>query len=838
MADFGKYFRAYMYMQDILKNDFTYNYITEGLKDGDKGEDKLDGKTNEKVIDMEWVVAIEETLPYIQKAIDEQRRFIKQVDNVVRVELAKKIGPESVKHLSQHTNFIAKVEGDMVTPNKILTIEREESFAIYENRVLMTLIRKALHFVDDKYSKMKDVPNDSYNKISMVRHIDFNEKKVDFNLNYINESHETLADDLDVLDVSQLSDFDRIRRIRTTLNEFLNTQLIKEISKEPEVRPPLTQTNLLKKNPNFKKVVELWNFLDSYKRKGFEVVSEEYNGKMTDTVQQDVYFAMGFQHFMMSIATNPGLRSILKEQYDAENARLAEEESKPQKTREAVMKAQLDAVRKEEMEIRLREIREREKKILDLTNEIKNLKVIIDQKEQQILTLRGRVSALEDQLEEVKKELQQTKLKLMEAEKRIAELEEENQQLKDTIEELNKTIDELNQTIDTLNKKIVELNDRILVLVQENARLQTKVKEQETVIAEQKAHIAELETQVAEQLAKITALTENLEKCHAQIEEDNRRITDLTDKNEKLTDTLQTERIQHKETVSKMMTDAHSAEVESLNHKFNDAEAEHNTYVAKLNADFAARANETEQKHLKELADKEEAHRNELVEIKEANLKSSAANDAAHASELKKAYKSVDKKVEQAEKACEKRMKAKVAEIKKEAQAEIRKAEKKAGEKVSLAKEEVKSIKDVGDLFVRDYGFGSVAVVSKYAEELAKFGKLSIADELMDAQRSVRSLCICRSKKGVMLAGYSRNGADVYNIYKKQADLEVAFSDLCSKLKSAGRLPLVITFSGVDRPFAMNFENIVRESTGKKTTVVHNKTLKADGFVAVYYSVE
>ena len=50
--------------------------------------------------------------------------------------------------------------------------------------------------------------------------------------------------------------------------------------------------------------------------------------------------------------------SILKEQYDAENARLAEEAAKPQKTREAVMQAQLDAVRKEEMEIRLREIRE------------------------------------------------------------------------------------------------------------------------------------------------------------------------------------------------------------------------------------------------------------------------------------------------------------------------------------------------------------------------------------------------------------------------------------------------------------------------------------------------
>lgn len=51
------------------------------------------------------------------------------------------------------------------------------------------------------------------------------------------------------------------------------------------------------------------------------------------------------------------------------------------------------------------------------------------------------------------------------------------------------------------------------MLVQENARLQTKVKEQETVIAEQKAHIEELETQVAEQLAKITALTETLKSA-------------------------------------------------------------------------------------------------------------------------------------------------------------------------------------------------------------------------------------------------------------------------------------------------------------------------------------
>ncbi|MEE1318125.1 MAG: hypothetical protein UHD05_01310, partial [Ruminococcus sp.] len=505
MADFGKYYRAYMYMQDLLKNDFTYNYITESLKDGDKGKDTLDGKTNEKVIDMDWVEAIEDALPYIQKAIDEQRRFIKQVENVVRVELAKKVGPETVKHLSQHTNFIAKVEGDMVTPNKLLTIEREESFAIYENRVLMTLIRKALHFVDDKYSKMKDVPNDSYNKIQMTRHVEFNEKVVDFNLNYVNESHETLADDLDVLDVTALSDFDRIRRIRTTLNEFLNTALMKEIAKEPEVRPPITQTNLLKKNPNFKKAMELWNFLDSYKRKGFEIVGEEYEGKMEENVQQDVYFAMGFQHFMMTIATNPGLRTILQEKYEEENRRIEEESQRPEKAKEAVLQAKIDAIRKEEMELRLKEIREREKKILELNTEIKNLKVTLDQKEQQILTLKGQISALQDQVDELKRELQETKMKLLAAEQEIKELKAENQALKEEIERLNHTIEELNNTIDELNKQIVLLNDRIQVLMQENARQQSKIKEQEKLIEVQTERISELEIQTAEQLAQITA---------------------------------------------------------------------------------------------------------------------------------------------------------------------------------------------------------------------------------------------------------------------------------------------------------------------------------------------
>lgn len=848
MADFSKYYRAYMYMQKLLENDFTHNYIIEGLKDGDKGEDTHDGKTNEKVIDMDWVEAIEETLPYIQNAIDEQRRFIKQIENVVRIEFAKKVGPDSVRHLAQHTSYIAKVEGDKVTPNKILNTETEDSFAIYENRVLMTLIRKALIFVDDKYSKMKDVPNDSYNKVNLVRRMEVNEKVVDFVVDYTNDSHETLADNLDVLDVSALSDFDRIRRIRISLNEFLNTPLMKAIAKEHEVRPPLTQTNLLKKNPNFKKAVELWNFLDSYKRKGFEIVGEEYSGKMSDEVQKDVYFSMAFQHFMMSISTNSGLRKILHEKYEDENARIEAESKLPEKAREAAMQAKLDEVRKEEMEIRLKEVREREKKIFELTNEINNLKILLDQKEQQILELKGQVSALRDQIEQLSEELRETKLKLLEALKRIEELEEENAKLKAYIAELEQRIEELNAIIDELNRQIEALNKRIEELEEENALQKAKIAEQEAIIAQQTERINALEIQVAEQLAKIAALVENIERCEAQIAEDERQIEELTGKNEELTFTLETERRETIEREERMNAEfelktqqaqeKHNLEIKTMQNNLDNAEAEHTRYVAQLNADFAEQTNKAELKRLKELADKQQEFEKQIANVRQSNEAASAAMTAKHISEIKKVQKSVDKRVDAAEKAAEKRMLAKVNEIKKDAQAEIRKAEKKANEKTAVMREEARAIKNSVDLFSRDYAFGSVELVSLYAGIFAQSGDANLVHNLINASRNVKALTISRNKKNIVLTLYTPSNIKVLKQYKKSINLDVAISDIVDHLKGITNLPICVTYSGTNRDVVAKYTQVIKNSIDNNVTVSHNKTLKANGFIGIYFCAQ
>lgn len=503
MVDFSKYYRSYKYMQDMLKSDFTHNYIEEALKDGDEGKDSIFGKTNEKVIDMDWVIAIEETLPYIQKAIDEQRRFIKQAENVVRIKKAK----------------------------KILTVEREEGFAIYENRVLLTLIHKALMFVDDKYSKMKDVPNDSYNNITMNRHLELNQQKLDFSVNYVNENHESLAEDLDVEDIESLSDFDRIRRIRQGLNECLATPLMKEIAKEPQVKPPLTQTNLLKENPNFKKAVELWSFLDTYKKQGFELVGEEYNGKMTDENKEDVYLAMEFQHFMMSITTNPALRKMLQEKYEEENALAKEEADRPENVKEMVLEAQTEAVSKEEIEKLTAEITELKQKIAEQKQKLEEQANIIKTQE-------GKIAALENERESHAKQVEQMNADFAEK-TRIAEenfanrLSAKQKEFDDAQTAHNEYVTKLNT--DNANK-IAELNtnhsNEVAQLKSDyENRIDTINKENATATANLKS---DYEGQLTSMKADYTSQIKNYEKQIADINAENaKNVKELNDNHAK-----------------------------------------------------------------------------------------------------------------------------------------------------------------------------------------------------------------------------------------------------------------------------------------------------------------
>lgn len=716
MVDFSKYYRSYKYMQDMLKSDFTHNYIEEALKDGDEGKDSIFGKTNEKVIDMDWVIAIEETLPYIQKAIDEQ-----------------------------------------------------ESFAIYENRVLLTLIHRALMFVDDKYSKMKDVPNDSYNNITMNRHLELNQQKLDFSVNYVNENHESLAEDLDVEDIESLSDFDRIRRIRQGLNECLATPLMKEIAKEPQVKPPLTQTNLLKENPNFKKAVELWSFLDTYKKQGFELVGEEYNGKMTDENKEDVYLAMEFQHFMMSITTNPALRKMLQEKYEEENALAKEEADRPEK---------------------VKEIREREKQILDLNSEIKSLKITLDQKEQQILTLKGQISALQDELDNTKNELKETKLKLLEAQKEIERLKEETEKLTAEITELKETLENEREShakqVEQMNADFAEKTR----IAEENFanRLSAKQKEFDDAQTAHNEYVTKLNTDNAN---KIAELNTNHSNEVAQLKSDyENRIDTINKENATATANLKSD---------------YEGQLTSMKADYTSQIKNYEKQIADINAENA--------KNVKELNDN-------------------------HAKEIKTITKESEKRMADFEKETTKKMNDTIADVKKKAKDEVRQAEKTAKEKIAEAKGENKLFKKKKEVFEAAYAAGSVGLMAMLAEKYASEGRTDFADHLVSATAAIRAIMIAPTPKGITLTMYTHGSAKLLKLYAGVTRYDVAIGDTVSSFGGVEGQPVFISFAGVGSEVADEIAGKIKETADCKVTVSQNRRIQSTGIIGIYFCGE
>lgn len=221
-----------------------------------------------KEYDYEWIDMIDETLPYLDNILRNPKRFIVNEEEVVQVEKSKKVTVESIIHLTQHTNYIQKIEnnGD-VKPSKILNINKEESLDTYENRFVFTLINNTRNFFEKRssetgdYSYLRDKKDLKYEANTIV-----GTEEVEISLEITSKNEAKL--DSKAKDNKE-SIADRLKRIKMQLDGFTGTELMQTLAKlhVPPVRSPIRKTNVILKNPNFQKAEALWNYIQTYENK-------------------------------------------------------------------------------------------------------------------------------------------------------------------------------------------------------------------------------------------------------------------------------------------------------------------------------------------------------------------------------------------------------------------------------------------------------------------------------------------------------------------------------------------------------------------------------------------
>lgn len=225
-------------------------------------------------ISIDWIETIEDALPNLDAVVRNPRRFIVQEEDIVDVSLAKSISTESIKHLAQHTNMISKIEKDgSVIPNKILNITKEESFEIYENRFLYTLLLKLKDFVTMRYDKIKKASaTQDVLQLEVESRFNLQSKKISYRTEYMAQLS---FDEVMQLDPETLTKIERIAKIDRIVTDFLSSSFAKAMRSCAPVRPPITRTNVILKEPNFKKALTLWQFIETYQLTGGFATSDE-----------------------------------------------------------------------------------------------------------------------------------------------------------------------------------------------------------------------------------------------------------------------------------------------------------------------------------------------------------------------------------------------------------------------------------------------------------------------------------------------------------------------------------------------------------------------------------
>ncbi len=266
---------------------------------------KATTKVHKVISDTSWIEMIEESIPYLDNIIRNPRRFIVQEENIVPIEKAKVVTEESIRHLAQNTNLIQDVDEDgNVIPLKLLNVYREETVDLYENRFIKSLVDNLYQFVNNKLAESDQkshVDADS----QVTYEVATKNGKETLNVTLKLESKQTEEMAPEKKDGHSLET--RIEHIKDVLAAFMGSQFIKSLQASQPVRSPIRKTNVILKEQNFIKALELWEYLESNNIKPMTEVTDE-----TLDREKELKAAYDFAFFVQ----NEALKLNKDEKYD------------------------------------------------------------------------------------------------------------------------------------------------------------------------------------------------------------------------------------------------------------------------------------------------------------------------------------------------------------------------------------------------------------------------------------------------------------------------------------------------------------------------------------------
>ena len=258
-------------VEENLEDDRYFQYLFEMIQAGDNTLQQKN-RVLHKVVDERWLTIVEEGIESIFNIVDKPRRFIKSTEEVVPVALAKKITADSVRHLSQNTQFIAANAAGEIQPTRILTVTTEESYDLYENRFVYHLIQRLFAFVDKRTDVIFwSTGDETCNVMSMESKVDDAYEEISYKVEMTIKNRQSFAEN-DTDHMELFKRIDRVRRMSRTLRQSSFCEIMNGCAR---VYSPIQRTNLMMKDPDYRKCYQLWQFIEGYDEVGYTIEEQD-----------------------------------------------------------------------------------------------------------------------------------------------------------------------------------------------------------------------------------------------------------------------------------------------------------------------------------------------------------------------------------------------------------------------------------------------------------------------------------------------------------------------------------------------------------------------------------
>ena len=261
------------HMKAVLKGAHEKE-IFDSLSAGKNSYLRLDRLASSS-FDKSWIEVIEDCIFDLGQIIANPKQNTKVEGSLTPVELARKVNSETVQHLASHTQYIKEIdEYGNVIPSKLLSMYADDDIHTYENRFIATFVRRLMLFITKRYeyvTKYAELRNEEYLYFKNKSIVDGAEVEIETKVKVSYKSDDEEA---------QINSgyVDRIKQTREYIMYFYNSPFMKAMKNEKDVRNPILQTNIIRKNVKYHHCYEVYRFIETYDRLGVNYkIDENYS---------------------------------------------------------------------------------------------------------------------------------------------------------------------------------------------------------------------------------------------------------------------------------------------------------------------------------------------------------------------------------------------------------------------------------------------------------------------------------------------------------------------------------------------------------------------------------